>query len=139
MRVLRFLAGAALLCAVSSACAGPDTSPPSRSVMLTLGQGASEALPGAGITVTLVEVRAFTSAGCQGGPRGCPDEARVAVSKPGSRREVRLRLAHTSEQHDQGSDQADVFGYHVTLVSVGQDQAALLWERDQDRAPGRKS
>jgi hypothetical protein len=101
------------------------------SAVLTLTQGASRPLRDANVTVTLLEVQDFTSAGCLGGARGCPDYARINVSTPDSTQEFQLYLAHTQDQRSQGIDQAIVFGYRFTLHSVEDCQATVILERQK--------
>ena len=102
---------------------------PSQPALLSLKQGASQTLQDANITVTLIEVKDLTTAGCQGGPQGCPDYARITVSSPESTQEFKLYLAHTEAQHLHGEDQATMFGYRITLQRIKHDEATLVWDQ----------
>lgn len=123
------MAGFVVGCVAQSAVTNTSAAAPSEPMILILKQSTSKPLPDAELTVTLLEVQDFTSAGCLGGARGCPDYARINVSTPDSTQELQLYLAHTEDQRSRGVDQATVFGYRFTLRSLDKDQATLLWEK----------
>ncbi len=124
-----WLAGFMALCMALPTVAVSGAGEPPEPVTLTLKQGATATLKEANITVTVTEVQDLTSAGCLGGPQGCPDRAHITVSSPESKQELKLDVAHTEMQRKQGVHQAIVFGYRVTLLSVQQDEATLVWEK----------
>ncbi len=124
-----------LLVAVVVGCmAEPSVEPsyktaPSRPGTLTLKEGAGTTLQDSELRLSIAEVKDLTSGGCQGGPQGCPDYARITLSTSNSRQEFQLYIAHTEAQRRQGANQATAFGYRITLTSVRQDEATLIFER----------
>lgn len=123
------MAGLIAGCMVPPTVAVSGAGEPPEPVTLTLKQGATATLKDANIAMTVTEVKDLTSAGCLGGFQGCPDRVRILVSSPESKQEVQLYVAHTEAQRRQGVNQATVFGYRITLLSVKQDEATLGWEK----------
>jgi hypothetical protein len=130
-RLTLLMAGFVVWCMAQSAASVTSTTTPAEPMVLTLRQGTSRLLGDANLTVTLLEVQDFTSAGCLGGARGCPDYARINISTADSTQEFQLYLAHTQDQHNQKIDQAFVFGYRFTLYSLERNQATVVLERQK--------
>jgi hypothetical protein len=124
-----WLAGLLLGCTAQQAVVVSEAAGPSEPARLTLRQGATGTLEHANITVTMLEVSDLTSAGCLGGPVGCPDHARIRVSDRNSEQELKLYTAHTEHQRKTGVNQATVFGYRITLQSVRHYEATLILEK----------
>jgi hypothetical protein len=130
MRTLRLYLAAVLAGLVVGCMAQPPSgvygaAAPPAAESLTLKQGASARLRDGSATLTVVEVRDFSSAGCQGGPRGCADYARIRVATAESKHELQLFVAHTAAQQGQGVNRGTALGYRITLRGVTQDEASL--------------
>jgi len=118
-RTLLLSGSIALLCAIATWSQS--------SMELRLKQGQRTAVRGANLTITAVKVRDLTSAGCEGGPRGCPDQVDLTVVSgkklPGS--SVTLYVAHTRLQGEQGINTKTVSGYEITLMAIEEGTAIL--------------
>jgi hypothetical protein len=98
-------------------------------IEFTLSQGQSTEIPGIDLKVEAIQVRDLTSQGCMGGPIGCPDSVELNVARATQSEQVALQVAHTEAQKAQRINQANAFGYRITLKDLQHGLAILLIDR----------
>ena len=104
----------------------------SGSTEVRLSEGRSSTVAGTGLIIRAVRVIDFTSQGCEGGPRGCPDHVDLLVTHGKNRQAVTLYFAHTVAQKEQGINRKTLFGYDIVLVAISGREVKLNVQRAAD-------
>jgi hypothetical protein len=119
---------AVFLCAACATVAWSQTA----RTRLDLREGQTTAVPGTDLTIRVVKVTDFTSHGCEGGPRGCPDHVDLNVSRGKNQQTASLYAAHTGAQLERGANKKNVFGYDIILTVIREKTVTLIVERAPD-------
>jgi hypothetical protein len=99
---------------------------------LDLREGQTARVPGTDLTIRVVKVTDFTARGCEGGPRGCPDQVDLNVSRGKNRQTASLYAAHTQRQLEQGINKRSLFGYDIILATIREKTVTLIVEPAPD-------
>jgi hypothetical protein len=80
--------------------------------------GDSLSVPGTSIHIRVLRILDFSSQGCEGGPRGCPDRVELDVFQGADHSAITLLEPHTAQQQQTGLDRKTAFGVEFILLGI---------------------